>query len=290
MLQYKRSSLDGLEDAEKKHYMEKGGVFLLGVDDSGDERVQGLIKNRNEALAEKEALEKKVRDLEKSNGGGEALASAKTQIAELEKKLVDAGKSGKFSEDQVSQIKKDIEAEYKTKLSERETELQMIRDRVARAQLESSIKDALTKAGAKKGAFEMMTAFLRDRGDVVEGEIGVSEVRVKKLKGEGHEVSTKDGERSVFKTMSELVEELKVNPDYGFVFEGSKASGGGAEKTGTNGQAPKFDGDFSNVRARSDLNTPAKKAGFLGYLREKTGDDQKAQDEYFALPAVREEP
>jgi len=113
-------------------------------------------------------------------------------------------------------------------------------------------------------------------------QLGQLSIRVKKGDGTGHEVSTKDG--SVFKSVTELVEEIKDKPDYGFAFEGSKASGGGAEaitQTGerTNGTA---------ILARSDLKDHAAKAAYLEQLREKHGGDEAAaQAEYFALPEER---
>lgn len=288
VLQYIRESLDGLTDGEKQHYQEKDGKFYLDIDDKNDDRVQGLIRNKNEALAEKEKLQKRVKELENSNGG-EELERAKSRVAELETQLKEAGKSGKYSEEQVQQIKNDIENEYKTKLEEKDQALKSVNDRIATAQRESAIRDALTEAGVKKGAVAMMTAYLKDRVDVVEGDTGVFSVRIKKEDGSGHEVSTKDG--SVFKSVGELVEEIKSKPDYGFAFEGSKASGGGAEANVNTGEGPSGGtGTFSNIKARADLKSHKDKAAFLEHLKEKHGGDEgKAQAEYFDLPEERPE-
>lgn len=289
-LQFNRDSLDGLTDAESQHYTKKGEGFVLDVDDVKDERVQGLIKNKNEALAEKEKLQRRVTKLEKSSGGDSALNDAKMKISDLEKQVKETGKAGKFTEDQVAQIKKDVEAGFKEELAKRDADLKSIRDRSAASQRDGAIKDALVKAGVKKGALDMATSYLRDRVESVEGETGESVLRIKKTDGAGHEVSKNaDG---VYKTVGEFVGELKINPDYGFAFDGSKASGGGAEanlKTGTNGAAET--GNFANIKARSDLRTHADKTAFLQHLKKQNNDDeQKAQDAYFALPAERSAP
>lgn len=290
VLQYSRETLDGLTDAEKQHYQEKNGRFVLDVDDKSDERVQGLIKNKNEALAEKEKLQSRVKELERTGGNAGELEKSKARVAELEAQLKEAGKSGKYSEEQVAQIKQDIENEYKTKLDEKENALKSINEKVATSQREGSIKDALTKAGVRSGAVGMMTAYLKDRVDVVEGDTGGFSIRIKKEDGSGHEVSTKDG--SVFKTVHELVEEIKTKPDYGFAFEGSKASGGGAEGNVPGGVpgGNSGSGAFANVKARSDLKDHKSKSEYLEHLREvHGGDEQKAMSEYFSLPENRPE-
>lgn len=286
MLQYLRQSLEGLTDAEKQHYKEKDGRFILDVDDKDDERVQGLIKNKNEALAEKERLQNKVKELEAGGGAGKELDTAKSRIAELETQLKDASKSGKYSEEHVNQIKRDLENEYKSKLDEKDQALKTVHDRVATAQRETAIKDALTQAGVKKGAIGMLTSYLKDRVDVVEGDTGVFSVRIKKEDGQGHEVSTKDG--SVFKSVVELVDDIKANSDYGFAFEGSKASGSGAEgPKGSDGSAGN-NGAFGHIKARADLKSHKEKAEYLEHLRTAhDGDEHKAQEAYFALPESR---
>jgi hypothetical protein len=120
--------------------------------------------------------------------------------------------------------------------------------------------------------------------DVVEGDTGIFSVRIKKQDGTGHEVSTKDG--SVFMSVSELIETIKVQPEYGFAFDGSKASGGGQEpKTPLDGKPSATAFDARNVRSKGDLKSSADKSAYLTSLTEKHGGDiKKAQEEYFALP------
>ena len=279
MLAYQRTTLEGLSDIEKTHYKEKDGKFFLDVDDKEDTRVKGLIKNRNEAFAEKEALQIKLTALEA--GSGTALKEALAKIDVLEKTK---GKAPDV-EKQLTQIKIDLETEYKSKLDEKDTQLKTIQSRVSQSQRDTAIKDALIKTGVKSGALDMMSVFLRDRVDVVEGDTGAFTVRIKKESGEGHEVSTQDG--SVFKTVGEFVEEIKVNKDFGFVFDGSKASGSGAVNTTGTGLPAGEGNKFANVKSRADLKDASTKTAYLAALTEANGGDkEKASDAFFALPAT----
>lgn len=281
MLKYKVTSLDDVEEAVRHHYVEKNGAYVLELDDKDDERIQGLIRNRNEALAEKDKLSKQIKELE-AKTSGDALEEHKAKIQELEEKLENAGKSGKYSEDQINQIKADLENKYKTKLSEKDETLKQTIERVKSQHKKAIINDALNNAGVKRGARDLMASYLANMVDLDDPNGTMNFVdKVRKPDGSGHEVSELEGGNG-FKTTKELVEELKMNPDYGFAFEGSKASGGGAEttkSTGLNGT-----GGIGNVSKRSDLKTYADKAKYVRELADKLGDENQAMQEYMKLP------
>ena len=290
VLAYKVETLDGLSDAEKQHYKESNGVFVLDVDDKNDDRVQGLIQNRNAALAEKDRLQEQLKQFEGVDPKAAKEATAKIQS--LEDRLAKAQKDGS-SDEKVERIKADLQAEYDKVVKEKDEKINALESQFTRTMKDDAIKSALRQAGVREAAVDMVNTYLNSRVTVTQGDTGQLSVRVLKADGSGDfEVSAKDG--SVYKSVGELVDDMKTDKNFSFVFEGSKASGGGTPPNpntpqGKGGQGGKFDGEFAGVAYRSDIQTPAQKAKFISYLKEKhcDGDGAKAQQMYFGLPAQR---
>lgn len=291
-LSYKTESLDGLSDAEKQHYKEAegGNGYVLDLDDKNDERVQGLIQNRNAALAEKDQLQAKLKEFEGIDPKAAKEATAKIQS--LEDRLAKAKTDGS-SDEKVERIKADLQAEYDKVVQEKDQKINSLEQQFTKTMKNDSIKSALRQAGVREAAVDMLQTYLDSRVTVVTGDTGQLSARVLKNDGSGdYEVSTKDG--SVYKSVEELVEDMKVDKNFAFVFDGSKASGGG---TPPNTNAPngsgqgggQFTGEFAHVAYRSDLGDPATKAKFITYLKEKhcDGDGAKAQQMFFKMPAQR---
>jgi len=287
VLDYRRENLDGLSDAEKQHYQEKNGVFFLAVNDAAEERTAGLIKAKNEALAEKKALEAKLKAFE---GIDPTKAKENNErLQKLEADLAAAKARGAKTED-IEQLKKDLKAEFDKQLQEKEKTIANLQNTFTQAAKNEAIKTALRKHGVREQAVDMLNSYLSGRIEAVTGDTGQISVRVKKVDGEGFEVSTRDG--SVYKSVDELVTEMKTDKNFSFVFDGTRASGTGtdakAANSGGNMSAGKFSGKWASVQARSDLATDAEKAEFISYLRESNdGSDEKAMEAYFAIPAER---
>lgn len=284
-LDYRRESLDGLTDAEKSHYTQKDGMFYLSINDEGDTRTQGLIVSKNQALAEKKALEAKLKAYDGIDP--EDARNGIARIASLSEELKQAKASGKSAAD-IEQIKRDLKTEYDKQLAEKESTIANLQNTFKTQTKDEVIKAALRKNGVREQAVDIVSSYLHSRVDVVEGDTGGYSVRIKKSNGDGFEVSTKDG--SVFKTVEELVSDMKEDKSFSFVFDGTKASGSGAD-AGAPGTAPKssgFSGKWSDVRYRSDLVSTKEKIDFIAYLKDKHGgDEQAAQDAFFALPEQR---
>jgi vacuolar-type H+-ATPase subunit I/STV1 len=286
VLEYIRESLEGLADAEKAHYKAReNGGFVLEVRDEKDDRVAGLIQNRNAALAEKEKLQRELKQFE---GVDPAQARMSAQrIAKLESDL-EAVKKSKAGESDVARIKEELQAEYDKRLNEKDAQIKQFEETLLRDAKSGAITRALINAKVRQEAIPMVTAFLETRVIAVRGDTGNVATRVLKDDGSGSfELSTKD--TGVYKSPDELIEEMKADKRYGFVFEGSRATGGSADpRQASNGEIGMFDGEFAGIRYKSDLRGTAMKAKFIAYLKLRNGGDgKKASDEYFALPDIR---
>ncbi|MEQ8816547.1 MAG: hypothetical protein RLO51_26160 [Thalassobaculum sp.] len=100
-----------------------------------------------------------------------------------------------------------------------------------RAALEARLVDAEARAAlqAARGVPELLLPVLRDRLAVTDDGTGGPAVRVLDEAGAPRR---RDGEDGGFRTVAELVEELRADPVYGRAFEGSGKGGSGAPTAG----------------------------------------------------------
>ena len=271
MLPYIINKIEDLptEDQElaKRHYTPKDGVLVLDLKDDMDKRVQGLTTNSNQLKTEKLQLKDQLAKFE----GIDPLEYKKTQ--EELKSLKDKG-SSPSREEIISQVRTELQKQYDEKLVagvERANRIEQLHKSVL---LQQEITEAFLKHGVLPDAIGVATPFVASRAEVVEHE-GKFKSRIKGNNG-SFEVSVQQGGDG-FKTVDELVGELKVQPTLAFLFEGSKADGTGGNN--------KKSSDADDVKGTINLESIKSKAEMRGNISIQSAFIEKfGSDAYLLLP------
>lgn len=271
MLPYIINKIEDLptEDQElaKRHYTPKDGVLVLDLKDDMDKRVQGLTTNNNQLKTEKLQLKDQLAKFE----GIDPLEYKKTQ--EELKSLKDKG-SSPSREEIISQVRTELQKQYDEKLVagvERANRIEQLHKSVL---LQQEITEAFLKHGVLPDAIGVATPFVASRAEVVEHE-GKFKSRIKGNNG-SFEVSVQQGGDG-FKTVDELVGELKVQPTLAFLFEGSKADGTGGNN--------KKSSDADDVKGTINLESIKSKAEMRGNISIQSAFIEKfGSDAYLLLP------
>ena len=226
------------------------------------EATAGLLKKRDELLAEKKAVKSEFEEF-KSKYDPEKYQEALELIKQKEEAEMTLEQRSAKREQELLEGFKSRETEL---LKKNESALEVLRGEVKAK--DASLKDYLVEKelhsaiSVLDGIPDLLVPVLRDKIKVVENE-GKYEARV--FDGDTPRVGGSDGS---YMTISQLVEETKANPIFGGAFKASGASGGsakGSDSSGTGGLATK----------RSEM-SPKDKADYI----EKKGYDAYMQLDY----------
>jgi hypothetical protein len=185
-----------------------------------DEQSVGLKANRDEILAEKKRLEKKLRDLDGVDP--EEFRALKAAAEEAEKKKAAAEGNWK-------QLEQQLIDRHTKELGKRD-----VREKALTAALEEELIDAAaTRAlASEKGAVDLLLPHVAAQMAVVEEDGRFVAVVVD---DNGTPRLSENGKAGSRMTVNELVQEMKANERFGRAFEGTGASGSGAAKSEAGG-------------------------------------------------------
>lgn len=203
MLKFTIDSLDGLDEALKPLYAEKGGKYHLQVEGAvSEEDVTGLRTALQTERANNQGFEKLRKDL----GNPDTI---RQRMSDLEQQVQDAAKGkGKDAEQIIAQMKQD----YEGKLADLQSKLTGVhKDAVSK-----DLKLALGKAGVIPEALDGLAALASQRL-----EIGEDGVRVLSPDGKPMVGSNPDGSAS----LDELAKSIAESHTYA-VADGGKGGGG----------------------------------------------------------------
>jgi hypothetical protein len=241
--QLSQEEYDALPEAVQEHYVEKDGVFSLGVTPTeGLELVNttGLKKTLQKERAAKEAADKARKALEAKWGDLDpdaAVAALKTveELAGMDPE----GKAKAELEAIEKSLTEKFETDRKT-LTEKFTAEAATKDKILAAR-EAQLEQQLIAAAAAKaiaeagGSVELLQPIIRGQTKMKPREDGGFDVVV--LDGEGAERLSPVAGSTTPMSITELVSELAGNKTYARAFDGSGASGSGAGRSGSSGSS-----------------------------------------------------
>lgn len=236
-LKFKLDSLEGLDEATQKLYVQKGDKFVLAVEGIQEGDVTGLKSQVETLLGEKKAIEKKLADIEKSQK--EAEEAARVAAEEAAKKAGDVTALEKSWSEKLTKREAELKAQYEGKIEKMEKKLEtLLRTNIA--------NEIATKIGLK-GSEAVLARLLLDRIGYEEENGDYKTV-----------VLDKDGKRSAL-SIEELMKEVQSDKAYAPLIQGSSASGGGAGGGSDGGGAAKKFSEMSE-KERTELyrSDPAK--------------------------------
>lgn len=214
----KVKSLEAIPEAFRSLYEEKNGEFVLTLEVEGlvDETVlQGLVKNKEEILAEKKALAERFKDVDLDR-------YQELLKADEESKR----KQSKDKNDWESREAQLLE-KFKKDLDSRDSALKSLRGQLETVLIDDALTNALLGAGAKsKGGVKLLIPHARNFVQVRESEDGRLQAFVVDDGGK-ERISVKDGKAGSM-SFSELAAELRESEEFQGCFEAKGTSGGGA--------------------------------------------------------------
>lgn len=234
--------------------------YVLDLDDSGDQRVAGLVSKKNELLGTVKQLKDKLAGLD-----GIDPVEAKHAIEQLPKLQEQLKAKGKDSKVDVEAIREELKTEYDKKLQEKDGLVNVLKNSAVNGALDTAINKAFDEHKVTPNARtrELLRNYLKGQLTVEEQANGDTLNFIPRVKNDGNQnvpykVSGKDGGDG-FMTVGELVGSFKEDAEFGFAFQGSQANGGGSENNqgGSGGQ------DFGGVKYREDLQTTKDESAFI---------------------------
>jgi len=231
-LKRKLDSLEGLPEEAKGLYTKlDDGTFGLNLEVEGliaEENVKGIVKNRDELLAEKKALAEKLSGVDFDEY--EQLKSSAAEIDRQKQKL-----EGDFETRERQLLDK-----HSGTVEKLETRISELSSSLNNQTVESAIKDGLIRARANDTGNALLPNNLRGLVEVVD-EDGCQVVRVKGEDGRPR-LTTQKGETG-YMSVAELVSELRDNKIYAHCFEPDNVTGSGAAGSRGGGGAPRYTRD-----------------------------------------------
>ena len=226
MLEAIRTSLDGLSEDEKKHFVEKDGKFYLDVgpvDGMSLENVTAL-KKTVETLRAVERTLKTDLVAAKSDFDGIDATAAREALSKVEE-MKDWDKDEKVKET-IEANKRDLVKQHDAKVAELDEKLTKMTSQLQEAVVTSKIIEALQK---EKGNVELLLPHVKKSVKMKEGADG----------NYFPEVVGEDGSPRVGNTAGDpmtilqKVQEMKTQDAFAPAFEGAQASGSGSGGTGS---------------------------------------------------------
>lgn len=220
-------SLDSVPENFRVFYKQSdsGEGYHLNSDDpataSAVASITGLAKSLKAARKDADGYRKQRVDLSPLSDYGETpeliAESFQSKLSELESQI----QEGSQAKVDIERIREDLSKSHSKELERRDGLVQSLKD-----QLYSNlvVSEATTAIAAQKGVSELLMPFVKERVRAVEED---GNIRVYVVDGDGNRrYSGTTGEAM---TISELVSEMKGNPQFGRLFESEAPSG-----TGTN--------------------------------------------------------
>jgi hypothetical protein len=204
-LKFKLDTLDGLDDATKALYKQKGDKFVLDLEGDGEDTA-GLKKKVEDLLEEQAKLKGKVKENDEAAKAAAEAARRAAEDAAAKKGDIEALR--KSADERVAAARAEVEAQFKPELEKTKTAIRRLRvDNVA-VEIASRI--------GLKGSESLLIPHIKNRLEVEERD-GDYVTVVRDANGKASALGVAD-----------LEKEFQGNPAFAPVIAGSKGSGGGA--------------------------------------------------------------
>lgn len=205
-LKFKLDSLDGLDDATKALYEQKGDKFVLKVEGADDGDKAGLIAKVEQLLGEKKDLQKRLGEKDATEKEAQEAARRAAEDAAVKKGDVEAIR--KSADERVAAAHAEAEAKWKPQVEKSNATVRKL--------LVDNVGQSIATELALKGSEALLIPHIVSRLDV-EDRDGQFVTVVRDAKGQASALSLDD-----------LKKEFASNAAFAPVIAGSKASGGGA--------------------------------------------------------------
>lgn len=221
MLEAIRTSLDGLSEDEKKHYVEKDGKFVLDVgpvDGMSLENVTGLKKTVETLRGQERKLKQELDEL-KTNFDGIDPEAARAAISKYDE-IKGFDKDGKVKE-AIEARTKDLVKQHQAKVDELEGKLTKMTGQLQEAIVTSKIVEALQKEG---GNVTLLLPHVKTFVKMKEGADGNYYPQVVDEQGSPRVGDTAGNDMTIL----QRVQEMKTQDAFATAFKGAGSSGSGA--------------------------------------------------------------
>lgn len=154
-------SLDEVDEAFHAEYEEKGGEFVLQVDNPDQlPAVAGLKRNHDRLLAEKKTLSETL----ESYGG-----KSPEEITELEQELetLRQSKGGEPTAEEAKRIEERVAAKYEKKYGPVQQENEKLRSHLHRTLVDRELDEALDEVGVAAKHKKVLRSYMKERGPKV---------------------------------------------------------------------------------------------------------------------------
>lgn len=205
-LKFKLDSLDGLDDATKALYEQKGDKFVLKVDGVEEGDVVGLKNKVETLLGETADLKKRLK--EKDDGEKVAQDAARRAAEDSAAKKGDIEALRKSADERVAAAIADTEGKYKPQVDKYQASLR-------RSKVDNVAHEVAMRIGLK-GSESLLIPHIKNRLDVEERD-GDFVTVIRDSKGQASAL-----------TIADLEKEFVSNAAFAPVIVGSKGSGSGA--------------------------------------------------------------